>query len=73
MSSKESKEVEPLEAGSSPSTCSDEPVVIISDNEDNSEDEQDDGCRKKGKPKMDLRGWGGSSGRNVNSLKKKKS
>ena len=41
------------------------------DEQDDSEDEQDDGCRKKGKAKMDVRGWGGSSGRNVNSIKKK--
>ena len=41
------------------------------DEQDDSEDEQDDSCRKKGKAKMDVRGWGGSSGRNVNSMKNK--
>ena len=62
------KEVEPLETGPSPAT--NEPEVIISYNVDDSADEQDDGCRKKGKAKMDVRGWGGSSDRNVNSTTK---
>ena len=71
------KEMEPLETGPSPAASSDEPEGIISDNEDDSadeqddsEDERDDGDRKKGKAEMDVRGWGGSSGRNVNSMKK---
>jgi len=38
-------EVEPLGTGPSPAA--------------DSEDDQDDGCRKKGKANMDVRGWGG--------------
>lgn len=64
--------------GSLTSSSSHEPEVIISDKkddsadeQDDSEDEQDDRCRKEGKAEMDVRAWGSSSGRNVNSTRKK--